>query len=39
MPSSSFTGAPAIGFHAMRGELGMALPLNLVLLGLSLFVL
>jgi uncharacterized membrane protein YphA (DoxX/SURF4 family) len=29
----------AIGFHAMRGELAMALPLNLVLLGLSLFVL
>src|ERR1700738_2057960 len=29
----------AIGFHATRGELAMALPLNLVLLGLSLFVL
>jgi uncharacterized membrane protein YphA (DoxX/SURF4 family) len=29
----------AIGFHAMRGELAMALPLNVVLLGLSLFVL
>lgn len=29
----------AIGFHAVRSELGMAMPLNLVLLGLSLFVL
>ena len=29
----------AIGFHAMRGELAMALPLNIVLLGLSIFVL
>jgi len=29
----------AIGFHAKRGELSMALPLNLVLLSLSLFVL
>ena len=28
----------AIGFHAKRGELSMALPLNLVLLSLSLFV-
>jgi hypothetical protein len=29
----------AIGFHAMRGELKMALPINLVLLALSAFVL
>lgn len=29
----------AIPFHAVRGELAMALPINLVLLGLSLFVL
>ncbi len=29
----------AIGFHAMRGETAMTLPINLVLLGLSLFVL
>ncbi|MQB46004.1 DoxX family protein [Rhizobium sp. ICMP 5592] len=29
----------AIGFHAVRGELAMALPLNIVLLSLSLFVL
>ncbi len=29
----------AIGFHAMRGETAMSLPLNLVLLALSLFVL
>jgi hypothetical protein len=29
----------AIGFHAVRGELAMALPFNIVLLGLSLFVL
>lgn len=29
----------AIGFHATRGELAMALPLNAILLGLSLFVL
>ena len=28
----------AIGFHFVRGELGEALPLNLVLLALSLFV-
>ena len=29
----------AIPFHAVRGELAMALPINLVLLGVSLFVL
>jgi hypothetical protein len=29
----------AIGFHTMRGELAMALPFNLALLGLALFVL
>jgi DoxX-like family len=29
----------AIGFHALRGELAMALPVNIVLLGLALFVL
>ncbi len=31
--------ALAIPFHAMRGELGMSLPANLLLLGLSLVVL